>query len=48
MDVKTAFLNEYLSEDISMTQPEGSVEKGKEHSISRLNKSIYGQKQASR
>ncbi|KAK1662420.1 hypothetical protein QYE76_050579 [Lolium multiflorum] len=48
MDVKTAFLNGDLDEDVYMTQPEGFVVEGKEHLACRLKKSIYGLKQASR
>jgi len=48
MDVKTAFLNENLEEDIYMDQPVGFIEEGKEHMVCRLKKSIYGLKQASR
>ncbi|KAM1415115.1 hypothetical protein ACFX2I_006811 [Malus domestica] len=48
MDVKTAFLNGDLEEDIYMHQPPGFVERGKESMIHKLNKSIYGLKQASR
>ena len=48
MDVKTAFLNGNLDEDIYMDQPEGFAEKGKEHLACKLKKSIYGLKQASR
>jgi hypothetical protein len=48
MDVKTAFLNEDLLENVYMTQPKGFVVKGKEHMRCHLRKSIYGLKQASR
>ena len=48
MDVKTAFLNGDLEEDIYMTQPEGFVVAGKENWVCKLNKSLYGLKQASR
>ena len=48
MDVKTAFLNGELSEEIFMKQPEGFIEPGNEHLVCKLNRSIYGLKQASR
>jgi hypothetical protein len=48
MDVKTAFLNGDLEEDIYMVQPEGFVVEGKEDLVCKLNKSLYGLKQASR
>jgi hypothetical protein len=48
MDVKTAFLNGDLEENIYMAQPKGFVVEGKEHMGCCLNKSIYGLKQASR
>ena len=48
MDVKTAFLNGSLKENIHMKQPEGFIAKGKEHLVCKLNRSIYGLKQASR
>ncbi|RVW22816.1 Retrovirus-related Pol polyprotein from transposon TNT 1-94 [Vitis vinifera] len=48
MDVKTAFLNGNLDEDIYMEQPEGFAKKGNEHLVCKLKKSIYGLKQASK
>jgi Reverse transcriptase (RNA-dependent DNA polymerase) len=48
MDVKTAFLNGDLHEEIYMKQPEGFIIKGKEHMRCRLKRSIYELKQASR
>ena len=48
MDVKTAFLNGDLSEEVYMSQPEGFKENGKENMVYRLKRSIYGLKQASR
>ena len=48
MDVKTTFLNENLTEDVYMTQPEGFVDPKNAGKICKLQKSIYGLKQASR
>ena len=48
MDVKTAFLNGDLDEEIYMVQPEGFIAEGQEQKVCRLRKSIYGLKQASR
>ena len=44
MDVKTAFLNGDLYEEVYMQQPEGFVVDGKENMVCRLQKSIYGLK----
>ena len=48
MDVKTAFLNGNLDEDIYMEQPEGFEKKGNGHLVCKFKKSIYGLKQASK
>ena len=46
MDVKTAFLNGDLEEEIYMEQPEGFVVHGQETKVCKLEKSLYGLKQA--
>jgi hypothetical protein len=48
MDVKTAFLNRDLDENVCMAQPKDFVIKGKERMGCRLKRSIYGLKQASK
>ena len=46
MDVKTAFLNGDLEEEIYMDQLKGFVEPGQESKVYKLTKSLYGLKQA--
>jgi hypothetical protein len=48
MDVKTAFINGILAEDVYMKQHEGFVDTKNDGKICKLRKSIYGLKQASR
>ena len=48
MDVKTAFLNGDLDEEIYMEQPVGFIVKGQERKVCKLQRSIYGLKQSSR
>ena len=47
MNVKTAFLNGYIREEIYMDQPVGFISHGQELKVCKLMKSIYGLKQAS-
>ena len=46
MDVKTAFLNGNLEEEIYMTQSEGFISSGRVNQVCKLKRSIYGLKQA--
>ena len=46
MDVKTAFLNGDLEEEIYMVQPESFVEPRQESKVCKLTKFLYGLKQA--
>ncbi|KAL8161807.1 hypothetical protein V2J09_013296 [Rumex salicifolius] len=48
MNVKTAFLNGELEEEVYMDQPEGLLATRNEHKVCKLRKSIYGLKQDSR
>ncbi|GKB10248.1 zinc finger, CCHC-type containing protein [Tanacetum coccineum] len=48
MDIKTTFLNGHLSEDVNMVQPEGFVDPKHPNKVCKLQRSIYGLKQASR
>jgi Reverse transcriptase (RNA-dependent DNA polymerase) len=48
INVKTAFLNGNLDEEIYMQQPEGFIAAGQSGKVCRLRKALYGLKQASR
>ncbi|GJW50858.1 retrotransposon protein, putative, ty1-copia subclass [Tanacetum coccineum] len=48
MDVKTVFLNGHLTEEVYMVQPEGFVNPKYPNRVCKLQRSIYGIKQASR
>nr|GFA11267.1 hypothetical protein [Tanacetum cinerariifolium] len=48
MDVKTAFLNGYLNEEVYMEQPEDFVNPKYPNRVCKLKRSIYWMKQASR
>jgi hypothetical protein len=48
MDVKSAFLNGNLVEEVYVAQPAGFVAKGEEHNVLKLKKALYGLRQAPR
>ena len=48
MDVKTAFLNGFLEEELYMMQPEGFVDPKGANKVCKIQRFIYGLVQASR
>ena len=48
LDVKSAFLNGFLQEEIYVEQPEGYVKEGEEDKVYLFKKALYGLKQAPR
>lgn len=42
MDLKSAFLDGVLTQEVYVTQPEGFVVPSKEHMVYKLTKALYG------
>ena len=48
IDIKGAYLNGKLEEDVYMHQLQGFIQQGEEHLVCKLGKSLYGLKQSGR
>ena len=48
MDVKSAFLNGILEEEVNIDQPKGFIDLDNKNMVYKLNKALYGLKQAPR
>jgi hypothetical protein len=46
MDVKSAFLNDDLGEEVYVSQPPGFIVEGQEQKVYKLHKTLYGLRQA--
>ena len=48
MDVKSAFLNDYINEEVYVEQPPGFKDEKKPNHVYKLRKALYGLKQGPR
>ena len=48
MDVKSAFLNGMLQEEVYVEQPKGSIDPHRPNDVYKLKRALYGLKQAPR